>query len=471
MSTSFIDIKRREPQYRENRTGDFRDVEVRPSLDEIRAQVSRCMNCGVPFCHAYGCPLGNMIPDANQAVLEGRMKDAYKIFSRTSPFPEFTSRVCPALCESACCANLASGAVTIKQIEYAVIENAFEMGYVNENPPAFKSGSRVAVIGSGPAGLALADALNKMGHEVAVFEKSASAGGLLRCGIPDFKLEKWVVQRRVEVLKKRGVMFELGVEIGRDISANYLRRKFDALCVCAGTQVPRDLKIAGRELGGIHFALEFLGSQNRANSGESSELEISAKDKNVLIIGGGDTGSDCLGTAIRQGAKKVVQIEIMPEPPAERHSSTPWPMWEYKKRTSSSHKEGGERLWSVMSQAFEGVDGKVKSLKASLCDWEFSKDGRPLKPALREGSAFEIEADLVLISMGFTGVKKEGLVSELGLELTERGMIKVGPNFETSRQGVFACGDSINGPSLVVRAAASALDAAKSIDKYLKSKV
>ena len=471
MSTSFIDIKRREAQYRENRVRDFRDVEVRPSLEEVKIQASRCMNCGVPFCHAYGCPLGNMIPDVHQAVLEGRMRDAYKIFNKTSPFPEFTSRVCPALCESACCANLASGAVTIKQIEFAVIENAFEMGYVSENPPAFRSGSRVAVVGSGPSGLAIADALNKMGHEVVVFEKSLCAGGLLRYGIPDFKLEKWVVERRIDVLRKRGVMFELGVDIGRDISADYLRRKFDALCICIGTQTPRDLKIPGRELGGIHFALEFLVSQNRVNSGESQSLAISAKDKNVLIIGGGDTGSDCLGTSIRQGAKKVVQIEIMPEPPAERHSSTPWPMWEYKKRTSSSHKEGGERLWSVMSQSFEGSDGKVKSLKASLCDWEFSKEGRPLKPTLRKDSEFKIDADLVLISMGFTGVKREGLVDELGLELSERGMLKVGADFMSSADGVFACGDSINGPSLVVRAAANALDAARSVDKYLRAKV
>ena len=279
------------------------------------------------------------------------------------------------------------------------------------------------------------------------------------------------MERRIDVLRKRGVMFELGVDIGRDISADYLRRKFDALCICIGTQTPRDLKIPGRELGGIHFALEFLGSQNRVNSGESQSLAISAKDKNVLIIGGGDTGSDCLGTSIRQGAKKVVQIEIMPEPPAERHSSTPWPMWEYKKRTSSSHKEGGERLWSVMSQSFEGSDGKVKSLKASLCDWEFSKEGRPLKPTLRKDSEFKIDADLVLISMGFTGVKREGLVDELGLELSERGMLKVGADFMSSADGVFACGDSINGPSLVVRAAANALDAARSVDKYLRAKV
>lgn len=471
MSIPFLDIPRREPIYRPNRTGDFKDVEIRASEDEIKEQVKRCMNCGIPFCHSYGCPLGNMIPDINSAVKSGRLDYAYEIYKRTSPFPEFTSRVCPALCESACCAGLSADAVSIKQIEFAVIEYAFANGLVDENPPKSRSGRRVAVIGSGPSGLALANYLNAAGHDVVVFEKNIRAGGLLRYGIPDFKLEKHIVERRIENLRKRGVMFELGVEIGKDISAKYIQKKFDAVCLCVGTKVPRDLKINGRELEGICFALDFLSSQNRVNSGERKEVAISAKGKNVLIIGGGDTGSDCLGTSIRQGAKNVVQIEIMPEPPLARHSSTPWPMWEYKKRTSSSHKEGGKRMWNVLSKSFEGKNGKVKALNAALCQWELDAVGRPLKPVPLNGSDFKIDADLVLICMGFTGVPKDSVAEDLGLEFTDKGMLKIDAGFMTGKSNVFACGDSVTGPSLVVKSISNALSAAKSIDKFLKSKI
>lgn len=468
MATEFMDIPRSNPRYRSGRERDFRDVEIRLGPEGARRQASRCMGCGVPFCHGYGCPLSNAIPDAMAAVAEGRMRDAYEIFRATSPFPEFTSRVCPALCESACCAGISFSPVTVKQVEYEVAEAAFENGWAVPAGRAPRTGRRVAVIGSGPAGLAAAGALNRSGHEVVVFEKAASAGGLLRYGIPDFKLEKRVVDRRIGLLCAEGVMFEYGVEVGRDVSAAYLMRKFDAVCLCTGCPVPRDLAVPGRNLEGIFFALEFLAGQNRAISGELDGVPVSAKGKKVLVIGGGDTGSDCVGTAIRQGAKSVVQIEIMPEPPEGRHPSTPWPMWEYKKRTSSSHLEGGTRMWGVVAKSFGGARGRVKSLKAGLADWEFSPEGRPSKFSERPGGDFEIDADLVLISMGFTGAERGPMAGELGLDFSERGTFA---SLRPSKAfpGVFAAGDCVGGPSLVVRAAASGLAAAASVSEYLKS--
>ena len=346
MAVNFLDIPRLNTGYREGRAADYDEVEIRPSRGEVAEQAKRCMNCGIPFCHGAGCPLGNNIPDFNAAVRENRLRDAYFILAQTSPFPEFTSRVCPALCEASCTAGLPSEPVAVRQIEYEIIENAFRRGYVEPFKPRVRTGMRVAVVGSGPSGLAAADALAKKGHEVVVFEKNVNFGGLLRYGIPDFKLKKNIVERRLDILSSSGITFEGGVEIGADISAEYLRRKFDALCVCVGTQVPRGFgpNVEGRGARGVHFALEFLSSQNRAVSGESAELSVSAKGKKVLVVGGGDTGSDCVGTAVRQGAKSVVQVEIMPEPPAARQPSTPWPMWPYKLRTSSSHLEGCERL-------------------------------------------------------------------------------------------------------------------------------
>lgn len=466
MPKEFLTVKRRDPQYRESRTADYRDVEIRPDAATVREQSKRCMGCGIPFCHAYGCPLGNNIPDFNAAVREGRDSYAYEILSQTSPFPEFTSRICPALCESACCAGLPSRPVTVKQIEYHTIESAFANGVVRPRIPRNLTGKRVAVIGAGPSGLACADRLRSLGHEVCVFEKHSFAGGLLRYGIPDFKLEKHVIERRISLMRQAGIIFEFDTEIGKDVSADYIKKRFDAVCLCIGCETPRDIKIKGRELGGIHYALEFLGSQNRFNSGENLSLEISAKGKNVLIIGGGDTGSDCLGTAIRQGAKSVVQIEIMPEPPAERDASTPWPMWEYKKRTSSSHLEGGERMWSIASKEFAGKDGKVRALRAAKLKWEIV-NGRPKSFAEIPDTEFEIPADLVLLSMGFTGVPKSGIAEELSLELAERGGIKTAGNMSTSADKIFACGDAVSGPSLVVRAIASGIKLAYEVDKAI----
>ena len=473
MAREFLDVTRRDPGYREGRTADYDEVENRLPIDAIREQATRCMGCGIPFCNGAGCPLENSIQEFNKAVREDRLRDAYYILNETSPFPEFTSRVCPALCEAACCAGIPSDAVTIRQIEYTIIENAFKCGYVEPFKSKYNTGMRVAVIGSGPSGLAAADTLNKCGHEVVVFEKNVNFGGLLRYGIPDFKLRKGVIERRLDMMRSSGILFESGVEIGSDISADYLRRKFGALCICTGTQVPRGLAkdIEGKNLSGVHFAMDFLSSQNRLNSGEKTELSVSAKDKKVLIIGGGDTGSDCMGTAFRQGAKGVTQVEIMPEPPKDRHGSTPWPMWPYKLRTSSSHLEGGTRLWGVNLKEITGKAGAVKSATFVYCDWQFDPLGRPKTFTERPNSQFKIEADLILLSMGFTGVEKIGLVDQLGVLLSPRSMVAVDGKFSTNIDGVFACGDSISGPSLVVRAIKSGKDMADRVDSYLKTLV
>lgn len=471
MAREFLDIERLDLGYRPERLGDFNEVEVRMSPEDTRIQASRCMNCGIPFCHGSGCPLGNDIPDFNAAVRENRLLDAYNILQQTSPFPEFTSRVCPALCEASCTAGMPSKPVNIRKIEYRIIENAFECGYVKPYSPMRRTGMRVAVVGSGPSGLAAADALNKRGHEVVVFERNQSFGGLLRYGIPDFKLSKQIIERRIDVMRNSGILFESGVEIGADISADYLRRKFDAVCICVGTQIPRGLapSVKGANTEGIYFALDFLGSQTRFYNKEKDALSISAKDKRVLVIGGGDTGSDCVGTANRQGAKSVTQVEIMPEPPLQRHTSTPWPMWPYQKRTSSSHLEGCTRLWSVNVKSFESRGGSVRSATFVPLEWSFDASGRPKSFVEKTGQEFKIEAELVLLSMGFTGVDKHGIVENLGIRSTERNMIAAGKDAMTNIDGVFACGDCVNGPSLVVRAAKSGLDAAISVDKYLSA--
>lgn len=466
MSKNFLQITRRNSEYRKERISDFKDVEIRPNADAVMEQSKRCMNCGIPFCHAYGCQLGNNIPEFNAAVSEGRLEYAYKILSLTSPFPEFTSRICPALCESACCAGLPSASVAVKQVEYFVIESAFANNLVKPKTPKINTGKKVAVVGSGPAGLACADRLREFGHEVRIFEKHSNAGGLLRYGIPNFKLEKSIIDRRIELMCEAGISYEFDIEIGKDLSLDFLKRKFDAVCLCIGNEDPRDLKIKGRHLNGIHFALDFLQAQTRFILQETPCLKISASDKNVLIIGGGDTGSDCLGTAIRQNAKNVVQIEIMPEPPIERDLSTPWPMWEYKKRTSSSHLEGGTRMWSVGSCEFVGENGKVRALKAKRLKWSYD-NGRPKSFEEIPQSDFEIPADIVLLSMGFSGVLKKGLIKESSLEISPRGTIEIDDNFNTSAEKIFACGDAVNGASLVVKAIASGIKLAEIVDKKI----
>lgn len=466
----FLEVKRMDPGYRpvQERIRDFHEVELRLSPDEIKSQASRCMDCGIPFCHGSGCPIRNLIPEWNDLVYKGRWKDALELLLSTNNFPEFTGRICPALCEASCTVGLNGDPVSVRQIELALVEKGFAEGFIKPCPPEARSGRKVAVVGSGPAGLAAADLLNKAGHSVTVFERDSFAGGLLRYGIPDFKLDKRIVQRRIDLMAAEGVSFETRVNVGVDISARYLLNRFDAVCVSIGSRAPRDLKAPGRELDGIHFAMDFLWQQNCLASCEAFDsAQLSASGRKVLVIGGGDTGSDCVGTSIRQGAKSVAQIEIMPMPPETRHSSTPWPSWPYQLRSSSSHKEGCERLWSVATKSFEGKDGKLKRVNLVKVEWETDPSGRPSRMKELPGSEFAIEADLALLAMGFVGPERDGILSQFGVEFDKRGNIVVDAAMMTSKKGVFAAGDAVSGPSLVVRAIAAGRKLASSVDTYL----
>ena len=452
----------------EERRTDWREVETLLSDAELKEQTSRCMNCGQPFCHAYGCPLGNFVPDQNRAVAQGDWRRAYALLSANSDFPEFTSRICPALCEASCVHGLDDEAVMVRQSEKRIIETAFANGWVEPRPPARENGKSVAVIGAGPSGLSAAVTLRRRGWSVTVYERRDNIGGLLRYGIPCFKLDKALIDRRRKVLEAEGIRFVTGCEIGRDVSAEWLSRRYDALVLAIGTPAARDLKIPGRELGGIHLALELLEGQNRFLTGEIATPPICAEGKDVLVIGGGDTGSDCVGTAIRQGAKSVTQIEIMPRPPDLRDASTPWPLWPYLLRTSSSHKEGCERRWNLNSLRFVGdatVDAQAtnrQTVKPSNCqtvsavevetvDWEFSPEGRPTKFHAVPGTKETIKADLVFLAMGFTGVPTDNaIVTQLGLSQTPRTALIADP-----ARNIYCVGDCANGASLVVRALAS----------------
>ena len=435
---------------KDERRHDFNEVERRLPVEDIRNQVSRCMNCGQPFCHAYGCPLGNLVPDQNRAVADGDDHRAYELLSLRSDFPEFTARVCPALCEASCVHQLDEESVMVRQSEKHIIETAFANGWVKPRPPASENGKSVAVVGAGPAGLSAAITLRRKGYKVTVYEQNQNIGGLLRYGIPCFKLDKAIIERRRGILEAEGIKFVTGVTVGVDISAAYLKRANDIVVLAIGTPAARDLKIPGRELNGIHLALEFLSGQNRVITGESSELPVTAAGKKVLVIGGGDTGSDCVGTAIRQGAASVAQIEIMPKPPDTRSPSTPWPLWPYQLRTSSSHKEGCERRWNLNSLQFLGKDGNVTGVEVETVDWTFSPEGKPLKFSSVLNTKETIEADLVLLAMGFTGVPKDHpILAQLGLELTPRTAI-----ISSAERNIFAVGDCATGASLVVRAIA-----------------
>ena len=444
----------------EERRNDWREVERILGDDELKEQTSRCMNCGQPFCHAYGCPLGNLVPDQNRAVAQGDWKRAYALLSANSDFPEFTSRICPALCESSCVHGLDEEAVMVRQSEKRIIETAFANGWVVPRPPEKENGKSVAVIGAGPAGLSAAVTLRRRGFAVTVYERRKNIGGLLRYGIPCFKLDKALIDRRRNVLEAEGIRFVTDCEVGKDVSAEWLKKEHDAVVVAIGTPAARDLKIPGRELGGIHLALELLEGQNRFLTGEIAEPPINAKGKKVLVIGGGDTGSDCVGTSIRQGAASVTQIEIMPKPPDVRDASTPWPLWPYMLRTSSSHKEGCERRWNLNSLRFISDCGKTASVQQNRCvagvevetvEWEFSPEGRPMKFKSVPGTKEIIEADLVFLAMGFTGVPAENpIVSQLGLAQTPRTALVADP-----ARNIFCVGDCASGASLVVRALAS----------------
>ena len=434
----------------EERKGDWREVERMLSDAELKEQTSRCMNCGQPFCHAYGCPLGNLVPDQNRAVAQGEWQRAYALLSLNSDFPEFTSRICPALCEASCVHQLDEEAVMVRQSEKRIIETAFENGWVVPHPPEKENGKSAAVVGAGPAGLSAAVTLRRKGWSVTVYERRANIGGLLRYGIPCFKLDKSLIDRRRAILEAEGIRFVTGIEVGKDISAEWLARRFDAVVIAIGTPAARDLKIPGRELSGIHLALELLEGQNRFLTGETDAPSIDAKNKDVLVIGGGDTGSDCVGTAIRHGAKSVTQIEIMPRPPDERSTSTPWPLWPYMLRTSSSHKEGCTRRWNLNSLRFIG-EGSVAGVEVETVEWDFSPEGRPMKFHPVPGSKEVIKANLVFLAMGFTGVPTDHpIVAQLDLQQTPRTALLSDPS-----RNIHCVGDCASGASLVVRALAS----------------
>jgi glutamate synthase (NADPH/NADH) small chain len=427
---------------------------------KLRTQATRCMDCGVPFCH-NGCPLSNLIPDWNELVSRGRWHEAVRQLHATNNFPEFTGRVCPAPCEASCVLGIDTPPVTIKQIEKTIIDRAFADGFVAPEPSATKTGKRIAVIGSGPAGLAAAQQLARAGHEVTVFEKADRIGGLLRYGIPNFKMEKHLIDRRLEQMRAEGVRFRTGAHVGVNVAVEDLRREHHALLLAGGAEQPRDLRVPGRELAGIHFAMEFLPQQNRRNEGDEvpAEQAILAGGKRVVIIGGGDTGADCLGTCHRQGALSVTQFELLPKPPDERSPATPWPLWPMQLRTEGAHEEGGARDWSVSTVRFSGdEDGNVKLLHTVRVD------GR-LQPI--PGTEFTVDADLVLLAMGFLGPVRGGLIEQLGVTLDQRGNVSTGENYMSSVPGVFAAGDMRRGQSLVVWAIAEGRKAAQAIDKYL----
>ena len=448
------------------RVKNWKEIYVPWSKEEASVQASRCMDCGVPFCN-NGCPLGNLIPEWNDLVYKQDWETAYKRLSATNNFPEFTGRICPAPCEASCTLSINNDPVSIEMIEKNIIEKAFESGFVKPEPPTHRTGKKIAVIGSGPAGLAASQQLNRAGHTVTVYERSEEPGGLLRYGIPEFKLEKSVVQRRINLMEQEGIEFVCSTNVGIDIKAEELKNNFDAICLSGGSTVPRDLPIDGRSLDGVHFAMEFLAQPNW--EGESQKVPISAKNKNVVVIGGGDTGADCLGTSIRQGAKKITQIEILPEPPKSRKVNNPWPEWPMILRTSSAHEEGGERDYNVLTKNFSG-NGKVEKLICVKVEWvENNETGRPdLKPI--KDSSFDIEADLVLLAMGFVHPLQEGLLNDLAVEFDQRGNVKTDTNLMTNVDGVFSCGDMQRGQSLVVHAIASGRSCAKKIDIFLEGK-
>ncbi len=449
----------------------YREFYRAADLDEdaLRQQAARCLGCGVPHCHAYGCPLGNLIPEWNDLVYRGRWREACERLHSTNNFPEFTGRICPAPCEAACVIAQSDPPNATRQLELAIVERGFAESWIRPLPPAQETGKRVAVVGSGPAGLAAAQQLRRAGHEVTVFERADRVGGLLRYGIPDFKLEKWVVDRRLEQLRAEGVSFRTRTEIGRDISSRYLQAEYDAVCLCGGAGQPRDLRAPGRELAGIHFAVDYLAQQNRRCAGAELDPagEICAEAKHVVVIGGGDTGSDCIGTAWRQGARSVVQLEILPEPPAEPPADTPWPLWPQVLRTSPAHEEGCERRFSASTTAFKG-DGRdrVTALQGENVETGTDSSGR-LEFVSRPGSAFELPAELVLLALGFTGPRREGMLEELGIELDARGKVKTDAAMTTSVTGVFAAGDMRYGQSLVTRAIAEGRRLAHHVDLHL----
>jgi glutamate synthase (NADPH) small chain len=472
-ATGFLEIQREQPTRRkaDERIRDWFEIYEPFPEEKQREQGARCMDCGVPFCHT-GCPVNNLIPDWNDLVYTNRWEAAIRRLHSTNNFPEFTGRICPAPCEASCVLGINQPPVSIKLIERSIVDRAWDEGWIHPEPPANVTGKRVAVVGSGPAGLAAAQQLRRAGHSVTVFEKNDRIGGLLRYGIPNFKLEKHVVDRRIAQMKAEGVVFQANAHVGVNVSVDSLTYGFDAILLAGGAEQPRDLKIPGRELKGIHYAMEFLPQQNRRNEGDQEDAllanmkaagSIFATGKRVVIIGGGDTGADCLGTSHRQGAARIHQFEIMPQPPADRSPLTPWPLWPLQLRTESSHEEGGIRDWAINSVKFTGDEhGNVKQLHAV-------RVGPPPKFEALPGTEFILDVDLVLLAMGFLGPVRNGMIEQLGLELDPRGNVAT-TNLMSSREGVFAAGDMRRGQSLVVWAIAEGRKAAAAVNEYLAAK-
>ncbi len=466
----FMKFNREMPASRntKERIKDYKEVYTPLPKEKVKEQSARCMDCGVPFCH-HGCPLGNNIPDFNDAVYQGKWEEAIQILSTTNNFPEFTGRICPAPCEASCVLSINNKPVTIEYIEKTIAEIAFEKGFIKPNPPQRRTGKRVAVIGSGPAGLAAAAQLNKAGHVVTVLERSDRIGGLLRYGIPDFKLEKNILDRRIDLMEKEGIVFQTNTHVGVTIHAKQLKTEYDAVVVCGGASASRDLPIPGRDIDGVHFAMEFLPQQNKRVAGDQLTENILATGKNVLVIGGGDTGSDCVGTSNRQGPKSVTQIELLTQPPIVRNENNPWPQWPMVLMSSSSHEEGVQRQWSILTKEFlQNDNGNLSGLKIVEIKWGVNDQG---KMGFEEIAGTEriLPCELALLAIGFTGAETTGLVEELKLEIDERGNLKT-RNYMTSQKGIFAAGDMRRGQSLVVWAISEGREAAHAVDTWLMGK-
>jgi glutamate synthase (NADPH/NADH) small chain len=466
----FLTLHRIEPTRRPvgQRVHDWHELYIPLSQGELQEQGARCMDCGVPFCQGdTGCPVQNLIPEWNDLVYRSDWEEALTALHQTNNFPEFTGRLCPAPCESACVLGLIDQPVTIKNIEQSIIDRGWDEGWVKPSTPVVETGKRVAVVGSGPAGMAAAQQLRRVGHAVTLFEKANRIGGLLRYGIPEFKMEKRILDRRLWQLEEEGIVFRTGVEVGRDLPADELMRDFDAVCLTGGAEQARELDVPGRELAGVHLAMDYLTQQNHLLEGDDigDAERITAAGKRVVVIGGGDTGSDCVGTAHRQGAVEVVQIELLPQPPHDRAASTPWPFWPMKLRTSHAHEEGGAREWSIRTTALTGENGQVQRLHAVRVERDPNVPGGF---AELPDSEMVVEADLVILAMGFVGVKRSQLLSDLGVHLDARGAVHADSKHRTNVPGVFAAGDMHRGASLIVWAIREGRDAAKQIDRYLR---